>query len=90
MKRSGSRPTNQDCEIEAAITALEILKECGKWFLCFVLLIDYQKRSKSFLIIIRPKTRHHLHGFQLHDRIHGRMDFQMVAEWLAYSQWSYC
>ena len=36
MKRSGCRPTNQDCEIEAAITALEILKECGKWFLRFV------------------------------------------------------
>ena len=36
MKRSDGRPTNQDAEIEAAITALEILEKCGKWFLRFV------------------------------------------------------
>jgi hypothetical protein len=63
MERSDSRPTNQDAEVEAAITALKILKECGKWFLRFVLLIDYHKRSKSFLIILRPETCRHLHGF---------------------------
>ena len=36
MKRSDSRLTNIDCEIEAAITALEILKQNGDWFLRFV------------------------------------------------------
>ncbi len=40
MKRSDGRPTNQDAEIGAAITALEILEKRGEWFLRFVYLID--------------------------------------------------